>query len=127
MATITPTLITNRLGVTTTTPAATTNTGPTTGDIGADGSMPTRAHNMREFEITFTSSAQGDIFQLNKPVTLQQGVGCGITLTPMNAAAIAAKAYVNLETSSVFQITCDAAATGAKFKVNLNAFFSESR
>ena len=126
MAAITPTLITNRLGVTTSNPVATTNTGPTTGDIGADGATPTPSNLMRSFEITFTSTGGTDAFNINKPTTLQRGLGCGIRLTPMNAAAFTALAAVT-EGTTFFTITCGAAATGAKFQVELNAFYSAAR
>lgn len=126
MATITPTLIRNRCGTTISTPAATTNTGPTTGDIGADGATPTPANLMRSFEITFTSGGAGDTLQIVKPSTLQRGLGCGICLTPMNATAFAALAAVT-EAPTTFTLTMGAAAVGAIIKVELNAYFSAAR
>jgi hypothetical protein len=137
MAAITPTRIDNRLGTVISSPAATTNAGPTTGDIGADGATPTPASLMRVFDVTLTSGGSGDTATFAIPATIQKlaqpggapcGLGLSVTITPMNATARTGSPVMTqpANTNTVI-LTFNAAAAGAIYRIVFNGMFSSAR
>jgi hypothetical protein len=117
---ITPIKITNRLGTTVTTPSATTNAGPTTGDIGASGTTPTPAALCRIFDVELTSGGAGEFLQINIPSSIQTyapgtggaGIGLAITILPLNAAAGAATWWVDQGSTLITIVFLSACADG---------------
>jgi hypothetical protein len=127
MADITPTLIANRLGVTVSVPAATNNTGPKAGDIGADsGGSPTRAVLKRVFDVGLTVANGGDTVTFNIPDEMQLGLGLDITVLPQNATARTGSPVVQ-QTATQVVMTFDAAAAGATYRVVFDAMHSLTR
>ena len=127
MADITPTIISNRLGTVTSTPAATSNTGPKAGDIGADADgTPTRVHLRRIFDVGLTVANGGDTATFNIPSEMQRGLGLAITVLPQNATARTGSPVVQQTTTQVV-LTFDAAAAGATYRISFDAMFSAAR